>query len=286
MGSKYECHPHAAGHSRRHEEEVARSPLRSLRWPPSGNSRWTMPAKGFSKRSASAATHGHAGLLRERAPDCAPRGSRSTSGNRRVETVGQGAAGAARISQDIAPDHARSTRMSKILSLEPKKKVVLAHPRVDRKVGVGGLAPVSVQARDELGELRTIFMAAMLYVVSRSSPGRPIWRQGSCSPTTGAGVPPVSTSQPRCQWEAGTQGEGRPLERAAGWPLSRSITRGGGATRRAHLRALPAAKRRKPPLILLHRAKNDQVSTWISPPGTPTVGQRKASELFKQIHVH
>ena len=36
--------------------------------------------------------------------------------------MGQGAAGAARISQDIAPDHARSTWMSKILSLEPKKK--------------------------------------------------------------------------------------------------------------------------------------------------------------------
>ena len=91
------------------------------------------------------------------------------------------------------------------------------------------------------------------------------------SASTGAGVPLTSTSQPRCQWEEGTQGECRPPECAAGQPLSGSITRGVRATRRAHLRALPSAMRRKPPLILLHRAKNDQVSRWIAPPGTPSV---------------
>ena len=119
VGSKYEWHPHIAGHSRRQREEVARSPLCSLRRPPPGNGRWIGPAKGISKRHASAGTRGDADLDRQRAPDHAPRGSRSTSGNRRAETVGQGAAGAARTSRDIAPHHTRSTRTSKFRSAEP-----------------------------------------------------------------------------------------------------------------------------------------------------------------------
>ena len=96
---------------------------------------------------------------------------------------------------------------------------------------------------------------------------------------TGAGVPPTSTSQPRCQWEAGTQGEGRPPERAAGQPLSRPITRGAGATRRAHLRALPAAKPPKPFCSSSIVRKNDQVSRWIHPRGTPSVYQSHARSV-------
>ena len=80
---------------------------------------------------------------------------------------------------------------------------------------------------------------------------------------TGAGVPLTSTSQPRCQWEEGTQGECRPPECAAGQPLSGSITRGVRATRRAHLRALPSAMRRKPPLVLLHSLGFPRNLAWI-----------------------
>ena len=83
------------------------------------------------------------------------------------------------------------------------------------------------------------------------------------SASTGAGVPLTSTSQPRCQWEEGTQGECRPPECAAGQPLSGSITRGVRATRRAHLRALPSAMRRKPPLVLLHSLGFPRNLAWI-----------------------
>ena len=109
----------AAAHRGLPEEEVARSPLCSLRQPPAGNGRWIRPAKGFSKRSASAGTHGDAGLDRQRAPDCTPRGSRGTSGNRRAEAAGQGGAGVARTDESKAPIQAGRGGMQKTRLAEP-----------------------------------------------------------------------------------------------------------------------------------------------------------------------
>ena len=111
--------PRAASSSRRRREEVALAPLCSLRPPPAGNGRWIQPAKGFSKRSESAGTHGDAGLERQRAPDCTPRGSRGTSGNRRAEAAGQGGAGVARTSERKAPIQAGRGGMQKTRLAEP-----------------------------------------------------------------------------------------------------------------------------------------------------------------------
>ena len=94
---------HAAAQRGPRGEVVALAPLCSLRPPLAGNGRWIQPAKGLSKRSESAGTHGDAGLERQRAPDCTPRGSRGTSGNRRAEAAGQGGAGVARTSERKAP---------------------------------------------------------------------------------------------------------------------------------------------------------------------------------------
>ena len=111
--------PRAGSSSRRRREEVALAPLCSLRPPPAGNGRWIQPAKGFSKRSESAGTHGDAGLERQRAPDCTPRGSRGTSGNRRAEAAGQGGAGVARTSERKAPIQAGRGGMQKNRLAEP-----------------------------------------------------------------------------------------------------------------------------------------------------------------------
>ena len=60
--------------------EIARAPLGSLRWPPAGNGRWNRPAKGISKRHASAGTRGDTDLAQARAPDGVPRGFGADAG--------------------------------------------------------------------------------------------------------------------------------------------------------------------------------------------------------------
>ena len=110
---------HAAAQRGPRGEVVALAPLCSLRPPPAGNGRWIQPDKGFSKRSESAGTHGDAGLERQRAPDCTPRGSRGTSGNRRAEAAGQGGAGVARTCERKAPIQAGRGGMQKNRLAEP-----------------------------------------------------------------------------------------------------------------------------------------------------------------------
>ena len=88
--------PRAGSSSRRRREEVALAPLCSLRPPPAANRRWIQPAKGFSKRSASAGMHMDKDLEQERAPDHTPRGARGMGGSKEERAVGQGGAGLAR----------------------------------------------------------------------------------------------------------------------------------------------------------------------------------------------
>ena len=64
----------AAGHSRRRGDQIARSLLSSLRRSAAANGQWSKPAKGISKRSASAGTWGNKDLEQERAPGGTPRG--------------------------------------------------------------------------------------------------------------------------------------------------------------------------------------------------------------------
>ena len=87
----------AAGHSRPREDEVARSLLCSLRWPPAGNCRWIRPAKGISKRTASTGVHGPWAEEKLRSPGLMPRvhgqstlhaGKRACGAGRARHTVG------------------------------------------------------------------------------------------------------------------------------------------------------------------------------------------------------
>ena len=151
--------------------------------------------------------------------------------------------------------------------------LVLAHKGLDW-TDRGAPPGVSGVSQSEGRVLRVAGYLSACYVIRycRWAPGTVPRAPCKVLATTGAAVPPVSTSQPRCQWEAGTQARGSPpgtRRRVA--PIRVDHPRG-RATRRAHLRALPSAMRRKPPLILLHRAKNDQVFAWIAPPGNSQCG--------------
>ena len=105
----------------RHKEEVARSSLCSLRWPPAGNGRWSQPAKGFSKRSESAGTHRDKDLEQQRSPDHTPRGARGMGGSKEERAVGQGGAGLARTHERRAPFEAGRGGTQKIRGPGTKK---------------------------------------------------------------------------------------------------------------------------------------------------------------------
>ena len=67
-----------------------------------------------------------------------------------------------------------------------EKEVVLAHPGLDRKVGVGGLRTVSVKARDEFSEFMVSFAHAISWAIADGLP--------PCSR-----VPPAKCRPPRVQ---------------------------------------------------------------------------------------
>ena len=79
-------------HSRRsgsRERDVALALPCSLWRSPSRNCRWSRPAKGATKRSASARKHGTADQEQDRSPDRLLRGSRESVGNRDARAVDQ-----------------------------------------------------------------------------------------------------------------------------------------------------------------------------------------------------
>ena len=79
-------------HSRRsggRKHDVALALPCSLWRPPSRNWRWSSPAKGVSKRSASARKHGTADQEQDRSPDRLLRGSGESVGNRDARAAGE-----------------------------------------------------------------------------------------------------------------------------------------------------------------------------------------------------
>ena len=112
---------HAAAQRGPRGEVVALAPLCSLRPPPAGNGRWIQPAKGFSKRSASAGTHRDKDLEQQRSPDHTPRGARGMGGSKEERSVGQGGAGLARTHEKRAPIEAGRRGTQKVPRPEPKK---------------------------------------------------------------------------------------------------------------------------------------------------------------------
>ena len=119
--------------------------------------------------------------------------------------------------------------------------------------------------------MRVIIMASMLYVVSGSSPARPIGRLGRCSPATGAGVHSQRSWQPCAHWEAGAQRQGRSRGCAASQPHDLPASTRRHAAGRAHLRALAARGAARDSLTTSIVRKRGLVSRWIAPGRTGSV---------------
>ena len=100
-------------HSRRsgsRERDVALALPCSLWRSPSRNCRWSRPANGATKRSASARKHGTAEQEQDRSPDWLLRGSRESMGNRDARAVDQRGSAEGAPQPKIRPRCTRSGR--------------------------------------------------------------------------------------------------------------------------------------------------------------------------------
>ena len=129
-----------AGSAGRCREEVALAPLCSLRPPPAGNGRWIQPAKGFSE-SAGTVARGRGSGAAEGARLHAERLS-GHKWQQESRGCGPGRGGRGAYLREESPNSSRSSRDAKKPTCGADLEVVLAHPRVRRKVGVGGLRTV------------------------------------------------------------------------------------------------------------------------------------------------